>query len=183
VEATQLDLIFGWAALLSAVATMGTLITGILFFAVNETFGRANDTASVFQAVLMLPVAVAMYLLTHSGNGGLALPTPPPSPTPRPTEASMAQGRCGDGVCDEVEQQDPALCPQDCATPGAEPKGRCGDGVCDEAEQKTPGLCAQDCLGAAGAPTPCPTPDAGGTSAGRGRTGGWWWTAVRTWLT
>jgi hypothetical protein len=73
VEATHLDLIFGWAALLSAVATIGTLITGILFFVVNEAFGRVNDTVSVFQAVLMLPVAVAMYLSTQPDNGGLAL--------------------------------------------------------------------------------------------------------------
>jgi hypothetical protein len=72
-EATQLDLIFGWAALLSAVATIGTLVTGILFFAVNERFGKINDIVSVFQVVLMLPVAAAVYLLTRPGNGGLAL--------------------------------------------------------------------------------------------------------------
>jgi hypothetical protein len=72
-EATQLDLIFGWAALLSAGATIGTLITGILFFAVNERFGKINDIVSVFQVVLMLPVAAAMYLLARPGNGGLAL--------------------------------------------------------------------------------------------------------------
>ena len=72
-EATQPDLIFGWAALLSAVATIGTLVTGILFFAVNERFGKINDIVSVFQVVLMLPVAVAMYLLTRPGNGELAL--------------------------------------------------------------------------------------------------------------
>lgn len=72
-EATQLDFIFGWAALLSAVATIGTLVTGILFFAVNERFGKINDIVSVFQVVLMLPVAVAMYLLTRPSNGGLAL--------------------------------------------------------------------------------------------------------------
>ena len=72
-EATQLDLIFGWAALLSAVATIGTLITGILFFAVNERFGKLNDIVSVFQVVLMLPVAAAVYLLVRPDNRGLAL--------------------------------------------------------------------------------------------------------------
>jgi hypothetical protein len=72
VDATRLNLIFGWAALLSAVATVGTLITGILFFAVSQTFGKVNDTVSVFQVVVMLPVAVAMYLLTHPVNAGLA---------------------------------------------------------------------------------------------------------------
>ena len=46
-EATQLDLVFGWAALLSAVATIGTLITGILFFAVNERLGKINPVAGL----------------------------------------------------------------------------------------------------------------------------------------
>jgi len=73
VEATRLDLVFGWAALLSAVATVGTLITGILFFAVNQAFGKVNDTFSVFQVVLMLPVAVAVYLVTSPDYGWLAL--------------------------------------------------------------------------------------------------------------
>jgi hypothetical protein len=73
VEATLLDLIFGWAALLSAVATLGTAVTGILFFAVNQAFGKVNDIFSVFQVVLMLPVAVALYLLTRQGYGWLAL--------------------------------------------------------------------------------------------------------------
>ena len=70
---TPLDLVFGWAALLSAVATLGTFGTSILFFAVNPSFGKINDAVSVVQAVLMLPVAVAMALLTHPVNGMLAL--------------------------------------------------------------------------------------------------------------
>jgi arylsulfatase A-like enzyme len=36
-----------------------------------------------------------------------AVPTLPPSP----------EGGCGDGVCDDAEQQNPALCPQDCSSP------------------------------------------------------------------
>jgi hypothetical protein len=52
--ATTLDLCFGWAALL-----LGTFATAILFFAVNPAFGR----------VLMLPVAVAMALLSSSTQG------------------------------------------------------------------------------------------------------------------
>jgi hypothetical protein len=72
-EATQLDPVFGWAALLSAVATLGTAVTGILFFAVNKAFGKVNDIFSVFQVVLMLLVAVAIYLLTLPGYAGLAL--------------------------------------------------------------------------------------------------------------
>lgn len=44
----------------------------------------------------------------------------PPTPMP-PTATSAAQGakpagKCGDGTCDEMEQKNPALCPQDCAT-------------------------------------------------------------------
>jgi hypothetical protein len=29
-------------------------------------------------------------------------------------EASQPKGKCGDGICDEAEQKDPSLCPQDC---------------------------------------------------------------------
>jgi hypothetical protein len=57
--ATTLDLCFGWAALLSAAATLGTFVTAILFSAVCPAFGR----------VLMLPVAVAMALLSSSTQG------------------------------------------------------------------------------------------------------------------
>ena len=72
-DATPLDLIFGWSALLSAVATLGTAVTGILFFAVDEAFGKVNDTVSIFQVVLMLPVAVALYLLAGPEPGWGAL--------------------------------------------------------------------------------------------------------------
>ena len=71
--AVQLNPIIGWAAIVSAAATLGTLITGILFFAVNEKFGKANDILSVVQVVFMLPVAMAMYRLTRSGSRVLAL--------------------------------------------------------------------------------------------------------------
>jgi hypothetical protein len=64
---------FGWSAILSAVATLGTLITGILFFTVDEKFGRTNDILSVVQVLLMLPVAMAMYRLTHSAASIQAL--------------------------------------------------------------------------------------------------------------
>jgi hypothetical protein len=40
---------------------------------------------------------------------------PPPPPTPAPPEKPAAKSPCGDGVCDEVEQKNPDLCPQDCA--------------------------------------------------------------------
>jgi hypothetical protein len=55
-------------------------------------------------------------------------PTPAPvrdTPIPK-VEVTKAPGKCGDGICDELEQKDPNLCPQDCptapaATPGAAP--------------------------------------------------------------
>jgi hypothetical protein len=72
-QGTPVDLIFGWAALLSAAVTMATLITGVLFFTVNESFGTVNDAVSVLQVVLMLPVAIVVYLLTRPVNGVLAL--------------------------------------------------------------------------------------------------------------
>ncbi len=50
-------------------------------------------------------------------------PSTPPPPTPAPVPATptpslpteQPPGRCGDGVCDEMEEQNPQLCPQDCA--------------------------------------------------------------------
>jgi len=73
VEPAQLDLVFGWSAVLSAVATLGTAVTSILFFAVDQAYGKVNDAFSVLQAVLMLPMAVALYLLTGPDRGWLAL--------------------------------------------------------------------------------------------------------------
>jgi arylsulfatase A-like enzyme len=66
-------------------------------------------------------------------------------------------------MCDDTEQADPDLCPQDCPPATQTPaqavaaERRCGDGVCDEAEQADPSLCPQDCT-AGGADTPAPTP-------------------------
>jgi hypothetical protein len=39
-----------------------------------------------------------------------------PTNTALPTAAAPA-GKCGDGLCDDMEQKDPSLCPQDCAAP------------------------------------------------------------------
>ena len=72
-DATQLGLIVGWAAYLSAAATMGTAITGILFFVVGERLGRINDAVSVLQMLLMVPVAVGHYVVTYRVGLGLAL--------------------------------------------------------------------------------------------------------------
>jgi hypothetical protein len=70
---TQLGLIFGWAALLSAVATVATLFTAVLFFTFGGAFGKINDAVSVLQMLLMLPVAVALFLLRPPDATGLAL--------------------------------------------------------------------------------------------------------------
>ena len=72
-DPSQLNLLFGWAAILSAVATLLTLITGILFFSAGGLFGPINDAASVIQMLLMLPVAAALYLLTRHDATALAL--------------------------------------------------------------------------------------------------------------
>jgi len=49
-------LIYGWAAILSAYATILTFITGILFFTVVKWIGKLNDPFSVFQVLLMIPL-------------------------------------------------------------------------------------------------------------------------------
>lgn len=107
--------------------------------------------------------------------GLAACVTPTETPTPAelmrpPTRpllpsATPTQGPCGDGICDEAEQANASRCPQDCATPTAEPTSgeilppptrpllasatlrelRCGDGVCDASEQADASLCPQDC--------------------------------------
>jgi hypothetical protein len=70
---TQLGLFLGWSALLSAVASLATLVTGVLFFAKGGPWGRINDSVSVLQMLLMLPLAGAMYLLNHPGPPLVAL--------------------------------------------------------------------------------------------------------------
>jgi hypothetical protein len=50
-----------WSAYLSAFATILTLITGIQFFAVGTSFGKANDISSVFQVLFMIPLAMLLY--------------------------------------------------------------------------------------------------------------------------
>ena len=80
-------------------------------------------------------------LSSTSGTGGA---TPGPGTG---TGGLPGVGKCGDGVCDEVERQT-GRCPKDCGgtyggtLPGA---GKCGDGVCDEVEKAHPELCPEDC--------------------------------------
>ena len=93
-------------------------------------------------AFLVLLTALACGPL---GGGETPEPTQTPAPTETPAGPAPGQGRCGDGVCDEAEQANPSLCPQDCATREAASGGRCGNGICDEQEQQDPALCPQDC--------------------------------------
>lgn len=53
--------ITSWSAYLSAIATILTFITGILFFTVNGPFGKINDVSSIFQVLFMIPLAIALY--------------------------------------------------------------------------------------------------------------------------
>ena len=58
---------------MSAVATIVTAITAILFFTLGERFGKLNDAASVLQMLLMVPVSAGLFLLIRHGRTGLAL--------------------------------------------------------------------------------------------------------------
>jgi hypothetical protein len=120
---------------------------------------------TALSVVVLLGTAMVVLLVTTAcipeedeEVGQVAATTPPPG-----------QDLCGDGLCDEVEQKNPDLCPQDCAT--AEPpsaghadvvsdtgwvvtgtedlppsEDRCGDGACDEQERENPELCPEDCI-------------------------------------
>lgn len=48
--------VYGWAAHLSAAATILTFVTSILFFSFGKWFGKINDLFSVFQVLLMIPL-------------------------------------------------------------------------------------------------------------------------------
>lgn len=56
-------------------------------------------------------------------------------------------GKCGDGICDQFEEGNPSLCPQDCSNGTQNQTGNqlCGDGVCDDIEKANPNICPQDC--------------------------------------
>jgi hypothetical protein len=70
----MLQPIIGYAAILSAWATIGTFITGMLFFLHSPRLGRVNDIASVVQLLLMLPVVPGTFLLTRHHAPILAWP-------------------------------------------------------------------------------------------------------------
>lgn len=56
----------GWSAYLSTAATIIGFVTLIVFFSVGEPFGTINDISSVILALSLLPLAVALYLLSVS---------------------------------------------------------------------------------------------------------------------
>lgn len=65
------------------------------------------------------------------------------------------EGVCGDGRCDEDNNEDHQTCPQDCGNSG----GYCGDGICNNGE--TSATCREDCPvgpGPTSTPTSNPTP-------------------------
>jgi hypothetical protein len=74
-DLTQFNSLFGWAAYLSAVATIATAVTAILFFTLGERFGKINDAVSVLQMLFMLPVSAGLFLLIRHNGAGLALLT------------------------------------------------------------------------------------------------------------
>jgi len=69
----ELLCIAGWAAYLSAAATITTFVTGILFFSVGQPWGTINDAASVFQVLFMLPIVLALHRLFGPGAPALSL--------------------------------------------------------------------------------------------------------------
>jgi len=60
-NSTRLLRYAGWSAYVSAAAIIIAFVTLILFFSIGEPFGTINDTASVFQVLFMLPLALLLY--------------------------------------------------------------------------------------------------------------------------
>lgn len=68
---TDIVVVYGWLAYLGSAATVLTFVTGILFFSVGKPFGKINDISSVFQVLLMIPLAIVLFQLWPSGLVGL----------------------------------------------------------------------------------------------------------------
>jgi hypothetical protein len=65
--------IVGWAAYLSAAATVVTFVTGVLFFTVGQPFGTIQDASSALQVLLMPPIALVLYFLSRPHAPALSL--------------------------------------------------------------------------------------------------------------
>jgi hypothetical protein len=63
----------GWAAMLSAMTSLLTVITGILMFTVSPFFGGFSDVFSVLTVGFMIPVAPALHFLLRSQAPVLSL--------------------------------------------------------------------------------------------------------------
>ena len=72
-ETNPLFQVYGWMAYLGAAATVLTFVTGILFFSIGKPFGKINDILSVFQVLLMVPLAVMFVQLLPASTRTLAL--------------------------------------------------------------------------------------------------------------
>jgi hypothetical protein len=70
---TEILQIIGWAAYLSAAATLVTFVTGILFFTVGQPFGTIQDAASALQVLLMLPIALVLHVSFRARAPALSL--------------------------------------------------------------------------------------------------------------
>jgi len=62
-----------WSAYISAIATILTLLTGILFFTIGQPFGTMEDIVSVLQVVFMIPIAIGLYRLIPSASNSVSL--------------------------------------------------------------------------------------------------------------
>ncbi len=75
------------------------------------------------QWLLILLLVLSIVACGPSGGGETpeGVEAVPSAETPGGPGPGPGEGRCGDGVCDEAEQANPNLCPQDCAaSPSAE---------------------------------------------------------------
>lgn len=72
-DTSLLILVANWSAYISAIATILTFITGILFFTIGGTYGKINDISSVFQVLFMVPLALVLYRLLPIGTRMLGL--------------------------------------------------------------------------------------------------------------
>ena len=64
---------FEWVLIFSAVASLATLVAGVLFYLLGGAFGPISDIASIVQMVTMVLAAVYAYTLGDAGSFALAL--------------------------------------------------------------------------------------------------------------
>ena len=58
--------VFGYVAILGASATLGTFVTGILFFQKGGKWGPVNDVISIAQMMFILPLVWAMFMVSRT---------------------------------------------------------------------------------------------------------------------